>query len=67
MVSKLLNIRRLVVLLVTIIFVASGCTRRYCDAPDSPLENFEALWKIIDEKYCYLEEKGVDWDSIYTV
>ena len=27
--------------------------------------NFEALWKIIDERYCFLEEKGVDWDSVY--
>ncbi|MDO4695836.1 S41 family peptidase [Porphyromonas sp.] len=28
--------------------------------------NFDALWKIIDERYCYLEEKKVDWDTIYT-
>lgn len=26
--------------------------------------NFEALWKIIDERYCFHEEKGVDWDKI---
>lgn len=29
--------------------------------------NFEALWTIIDERYCYLDEKGIDWDSIHTV
>lgn len=29
--------------------------------------NFEALWSIFDERYCFLDEKGVDWDSIHTV
>ena len=29
--------------------------------------NFEALWTIIDERYCFLDEKGIDWDSIHTV
>ena len=29
-------------------------------------ENFEALWKIIDERYCFFEEKGVDWDAVHT-
>ena len=28
--------------------------------------NFEALWTIIDERYCFLDEKGIDWDSIHT-
>ena len=26
-------------------------------------ENFDALWKIIDEHYCYLDEKGIDWEE----
>ena len=30
-----------------------------------PVTNVEALWQIIDTKYCYVEEKGVDWDSIH--
>ncbi len=29
--------------------------------------NFEALWKIIDTKYCYLDYKNIKWDSIHTV
>lgn len=29
-------------------------------------ENFEALWRIINERYCFLEEKGVDWDEVHT-
>lgn len=34
---------------------------------DSPLGNFEALWKIMDEHYCFFQEKCVDWDSVHAV
>ena len=27
--------------------------------------NFEALWQIVDEHYCFFKEKGIDWDSIH--
>lgn len=37
--------------------------------PDSPEGNFEALWTIMDEKYCFFEYKseayGLDWDEVY--
>ena len=35
--------------------------------PDNSRGNFEALWTIINEHYCFLREKGIDWDSIHTV
>lgn len=28
--------------------------------------NFEALWQIIDTKYCYLDYKKINWDSVHT-
>lgn len=28
--------------------------------------NFELLWKICDERYCYFDYKNIDWDSIHT-
>lgn len=34
---------------------------------DSPSGNFEALWKIMDEHYCFFQEKGIDWDSVHAV
>lgn len=34
---------------------------------DSPRGNFEALWKMIDEHYCFFREKQVNWDSIHRV
>lgn len=29
--------------------------------------NFNALWTILDTHYCFFEEKGIDWDSVYNV
>lgn len=33
---------------------------------NTPEGNFEALWKIIDEQYCFLEYKNIDWDAVHT-
>jgi len=30
-----------------------------------PRTNFEALWKIMDEHYCFFEYKQVDWDEVH--
>ena len=39
-----------------------------CDKADrftaDPHTNFDALWRIMDEHYCFFDEKGVDWDAI---
>lgn len=32
---------------------------------NSHKENFDALWRVIDEHYCFFDYKGVDWDSVY--
>jgi hypothetical protein len=36
---------------------------------DTPTGNFEALWKIMDEHYCFFDYKqheyGLDWDEVY--
>ncbi len=34
---------------------------------DTPSDNFEALWRIVDEQYCFLDYKGINWDSIHSV
>jgi len=33
---------------------------------DNPRGNFEALWKIMDERYCFFTEKNIDWNAIHT-
>lgn len=30
-----------------------------------PKENIEALWQIIDTRYCYVDEKNVDWNAVH--
>ena len=36
---------------------------------NTPYGNFEALWTIIDQQYCFLdykhEEYGLDWNKVY--
>lgn len=32
---------------------------------DSPNGNFEALWKIIDEHYCFFGYKNIDWNAVH--
>ncbi len=54
--------------LACMVCVVCACTHTLGDVsyPNTPVGNMEALWHIIDEKYCFVEEKGVDWDAIYT-
>ena len=37
--------------------------------PNTPQGNFEALWKIMDERYCFFDYKsheyGLDWNEVY--
>lgn len=39
------------------------------EIPDTPQGNFEALWKIIDEHYCFFDYKqqqyGLEWNAVY--
>lgn len=30
-----------------------------------PVENIEALWQIIDTRYCYIADKGIHWSAIH--
>ena len=41
-----------------------GCIREE-EFDNSPQGNFDALWTIIDERYCFLDYKQIDWDAIY--
>lgn len=46
------------------ILMASGCVEDREQTNDA-VGNFESLWRTIDTHYCFFEEKGIDWDSIY--
>jgi len=54
------------ILLVTIVILPS-CINEPVTEPNTHEGNFQSLWKIIDTRYCYLDYKKINWDSIYTV
>ena len=61
------NIRSLFLILGLLPFFSTCITE---DVPDNtPEGNFEALWRIIDTQYCFLDYKhqeyGLDWDKVY--
>lgn len=35
------------------------------DIVDNAEGNFDMLWKICDEYYCYFDYKGIDWNEVY--
>lgn len=35
------------------------------DYPNDALTNFNLLWQIIDQHYCFLDEKGIDWNAVH--
>ena len=35
------------------------------DPVNNPIENFDLLWKTVDEKYSFFEFKNIDWDDAY--
>lgn len=47
-------------------FLLYGCHGKEEYANDG-YGNLEQLWTIIDQHYCYLDEKGIDWDSVKIV
>ena len=58
---------RLLLLFLSVILL-SGCVKDEEFANDSR-GNFEALWRIMDEHYCFFSEKekqfGLDWNVVY--
>lgn len=37
------------------------------DYSNTPQGNFDALWHLLDERYCFFTYKKIDWDSIHDV
>ncbi|WP_459996070.1 S41 family peptidase [Prevotella dentasini] len=58
---RLINI---FILLVTLTAI-TGCITND-DFADTPTDNFEALWKTLDEHYCFFTQKGIDWNEVHT-
>ena len=54
-------------LLALTIFTLFGCDQRETvkEFNSDPHDNFDALWQILDENYCYFTYKNIDWTEVY--
>ncbi len=61
--------RPLLLLLLLPLLALAGCVGEEYPADDTPEGNFEALWRLMDEHYCFFaykkEQLGVDWDEVH--
>lgn len=55
-------------LALSVMLMYSSCIREDVSGND-PYANFESLWRIIDEQYCFLDYKnkeyGLDWNEVH--
>ena len=55
------------ILVISTICLLQSCMYEPDIHPNTDKGNLDALWKIIDNRYCYLDYKKINWDSVYTV
>lgn len=46
-------------------FLMGSCIEEPANYPNTYKGNFQSLWTIVDKKYCYLDYKKINWDSVY--
>lgn len=53
----------------TLAVAAMACALSSChdieEYEETPRGTFEQLWTILDEHYCFFEQKGVDWNDVH--
>ncbi len=59
---------RTVAVLTVLLFLPVSCITEDVE-PDTRRGNFETLWRILDERYCFFPDKareyGLDWNEVY--
>jgi len=63
---KKISLSLMVFLLLTLLLLGS-CKKVFIheDVANNPQENFDYLWNDIQNRYSYLNYKGVDWNEVY--
>ena len=54
---------RLLIVPIRVLSVTCSCIEEE-KFSDNAYGNFQALWKILDEHYCFFSEKNIDWNAI---
>jgi hypothetical protein len=61
--TDILRIKKLLVFILLLPLLVS-CREEFSEETD-PRTVFETVWNTIDKKYCFFEEKDVDWNEVY--
>lgn len=51
--------------ILTLVTTLQGCVKDE-EFGDSAIGNFDALWNILNNRYCFFEYKDVDWNEVYS-
>jgi hypothetical protein len=51
-------------LLASVALVSCEKYDTYKEVNDDYMANFEAFWTLVDEQYCFLDYKNIDWDAV---
>ena len=62
-----MNFPQRITLLLIFAWVLTACEQVLIepDPANNPVENFDLLWKTVDEKYSFFDFKNIDWDDAY--
>ncbi len=63
------TVRNITITLLVCTLTMFSCVKEELPSADTPHDNLEALWQILDERYCFFDYKyqelGVDWDVVH--
>lgn len=54
-------------LFIAILLYSFQSCHSYDEFDNTSEGNLEALWKIMDEHYCFFDQKGIDWDGVLKI
>lgn len=54
---------------ILLFLITLSCEKAFLEPePSTDIEaTFETFWTLVDENYCFFDEKQVDWDKLYTI
>ncbi len=58
------TLRHISLIVVTLLIMALASCSNDDQYSSDPEANFEALWTVIDEHYCFFEARGIDWNEV---
>ena len=61
--------RRLLIIIMALLALLTSCQKSDFEYDDTPQGNLDALWELIDQRYCFLsykeKELGISWQEIH--